>query len=47
MLINPRLLPTIMIVLSILAAVAYACQGDVRKTLYWTAGAVLNAAVTY
>lgn len=45
--ISPRLLPIAMIVLSILAAGVYACQGDLRHTLYWTAGAVLNASVTF
>jgi hypothetical protein len=47
MLINPRFLPTVMIILSVLAAVAYAVNGDTRKAIYWAAGAVLNAAVTY
>ncbi len=44
---NPRLLPTTMIILSALAAIIYACHGDMRKTAYWTAAAVLNLSVTY
>lgn len=45
--INPRVLPTMMIVLSILAAAGYAVNGDIRKTIYWAAAAVLNITVTY
>jgi len=44
--INPRLLPIVMIVLSFLAAIAYACQGDYRRSVYWSAAAVLNLSVT-
>lgn len=36
-----------MIILSLLAAAVYACQGDIRKTTYWTAAAILNVSVTY
>jgi hypothetical protein len=42
-----RIFPTIMIILSIGAAVVYAGLGDVRRTLYWAAAAALNAAVTF
>jgi hypothetical protein len=41
------MLPNIMIALSILAAIVYACHGDVRKTGYWAAAALLNICVTY
>lgn len=44
---NPRLLPTTMIILSALAAIIYACHGDLRKTVYWSAAALLNIAVTF
>jgi hypothetical protein len=45
--INPRLLPTTMIILSILAAIIYGLQGDIRRTCYWVASAVLINSVTY
>lgn len=42
-----RVFPTIMIALSIGAAVVYAWAGDVRRAIYWTAAAVLTASVTF
>lgn len=39
--------PSIMIFLSIGAAVVYAFGGDARRTIYWAAAAVLTAAVTF
>jgi hypothetical protein len=39
--------PTIMVALSVLAAAAYAFDGDIRRTIYWSAAAVLTASVTY
>jgi hypothetical protein len=47
MTVNPKLLPAVMIVLDILAAVVYAANKDVRHTIYWTAAAVLTASVTF
>ena len=47
MLINPRLFPTVLIVLDVLAAVVFATHGDMRKIVYWLSAAVLTAAVTY
>ena len=47
MLINPRFFPTLLIVLDVLAAAAYATHGDTRKIIYWLSAAVLTAAVTY
>lgn len=44
---NGKILPTIMIVLSILAAIVYAAGGDCRRTVYWIAAAVVQAAVTF
>jgi len=29
------------------AAIAYACENDVRRAIYWTAAAVLTAAVSF
>lgn len=45
--ITPRTLPTMMILLSVGAAVVYCINGDYRRTIYWLAGAVLTASVTF
>jgi hypothetical protein len=42
-----RLFPCTMVVLSVGAAVVYACCGDARRAIYWTAAAVITAAVTW
>ena len=42
-----QLFPTIMIVLSVCAALVCAYDGDWRKTVYWLAAASLNTVVTY
>lgn len=42
-----RALPTMMIVLSVMAGLTYYCYGDVRHTIYWFAAAVLTASVTF
>lgn len=44
---NPKLLPTVMIVLNVLAGLVYAANKDFRHSVYWFAAAVLTAAVTY
>jgi len=44
---SPKLFPTVIILLSAAAAIACACEGDLRRTIYWTAASCLNAAVTY
>lgn len=41
------LLPTLLIVIDILAAAVYAYDGDIRRTIYWVAAAVLTASVTF
>jgi hypothetical protein len=47
MTVNPKLLPAVMIVIDVLAAVVYATNKDVRHTIYWLAAAVLTASVTF
>ena len=44
-----KILPTTMIVLSLGASLVYALSaaGDWRRSVYWLAGAVLNAVVTW
>lgn len=44
---NPKLLPTTMVILSVLASVVYAVQKDPRHAIYWIAAAILTASVTY
>lgn len=44
---NARIFPTTLIVLDCFAAAAYACGGDWRRVIYWTAAAVLTSSVTY
>ena len=39
--------PALLIALDVGAAIMYATAGDVRKTVYWIAAAVLNVAVTF
>jgi len=44
---NPKILPTIMMVLSVGASVGYLFAKDYRHAIYWLASAVLMCAVTY
>ncbi len=45
--INPKVLPTVLIVIDILAAVYYVPTGDWRKVVYWLAAGVLSYVVTW
>ncbi len=44
---NKYIFPVILIAIDICAAAVYGINGDLRKTIYWIAAAVLNAAVTF
>lgn len=44
---NPKLFPTLLIIIDILASIVYMANGDMRKTIYWFAAAVLSATVTF
>ena len=44
---NPKLFPTVLIVLDLAACIVYAVGGDWRKAVYWLAAAVLTITVTY
>lgn len=44
---NPKLFPTILIVLDVCAAAGYFQCGDWRKVIYWIAAATLTYTVTY
>ena len=39
--------PVSLIVLDICAAAVYLFNGDIKKTIYWIAAAVLNVCVTF
>jgi len=45
--IDPRIFPSILIVLDVLAAIVYGFHGDIRKTIYWLSAAVLTIVVTF
>lgn len=45
--INPKALPTLIIVLCFLASGVYLWSKDIRHAVYWFACAVLYIAVTY
>lgn len=42
-----QIFPLILIILDAAAGIVCAVQGDFKKTIYWVAAAVLNAAVTF
>ena len=44
---DERIFPTILIVLDVFAAAVCGANGDIRKTVYWIAAAVLTTAVTW
>lgn len=42
-----KIFPLLLIILDIGAAVVYGYTGDIRKTIYWIAAAVLSITVTF
>lgn len=42
-----KIFPAVLIALNVGAAIVSATAGDVRKTIYWAAAAILNASVTF
>jgi hypothetical protein len=44
---NTKVLPIVIIVIDIGAAIVYGMHKDVRHTAYWLAAAVLTASVTF
>jgi len=42
-----KILPFTMIVLSVLASVAYLFAKDYRHAIYWASAATLNASITF
>lgn len=45
--IDSRVLPTVLIIIDVMAAIVYMSQGDIKKGIYWVSAAVLTASVTY
>ena len=44
---NDKLFPSILIILDVISAIVYLTNGDLRKTIYWIAAAILTASVTF
>lgn len=44
---NPKILPTCMVILSLAASLIYAINKDFRHGIYWLATAIIVSAVTY
>lgn len=44
---SQKILPTVLICIDLAAGAIYACHGDIRRLIYWTAAAILTASVTY
>jgi hypothetical protein len=42
-----KVFPVAIIVLQVCAAIVYAYNGDVRRTIYWVAATALVASVTF
>ena len=42
-----KILPTVLIIIDVLAGGVYLCNGDARRFIYWIAAAVLTATVTF
>jgi hypothetical protein len=44
---NPKIFPTILMILDLCASLVYVLDGDWRKTVYWAAAGALTFVVTY
>ena len=47
MLNETKIFPLMLILLNFGAGSVYACNGDLKKIIYWTAAAILNICVTF
>ena len=45
--IDPRIMPSVLIAIDVMASVIYLSHGDIKKCIYWIAAAVLTASVTF
>ncbi len=44
---HTQILPTVLIIINVAAAIVYLVNGDSRKFIYWMSAAILTASVTY
>lgn len=44
---SEQILPLLLIIINVLAAIVCFVQKDIRRGVYWLAAAILNAAVTF
>lgn len=44
---NPKIFPTILMILDFCAAVPYIARGDLKMSVYWIAAGVLTLSVTW
>lgn len=44
---NPKLFPTLLIILDVAAAAVYLSEGNWRRFVYWLCAGALTASVTY
>lgn len=44
---NPKILPTILIIIDVLASIPYCIDGDWRRCIYWLAAGTLTYVVTW
>jgi len=44
---NPKIFPTILIILDICAAIGYIPCGDWRKIIYWLSAGILTFVITF
>jgi len=42
-----KMFPTLLIIMDLCAAIAYAPSGEWRRVVYWVAAAVITASVTW
>lgn len=44
---NPKIFPTVLIILDVLAAIPYMFEKDLRMTVYWLSAGLLTFSVTW
>lgn len=44
---TPKIFPTVLMAIDVLAGIVYLCHGDLKRCVYWLAAATLTATVTY
>lgn len=47
LLMNPKLFPTLILALQVLALLSNMANGDIRRAIYWAGACVVVAAMTY